>query len=686
MTDAARTSAASGITRREALHQLGGGLGLAGVLAGIGPVTGVETGTTPATSQSPYVFNRDPLETEAFAMLPAGSVAPRGWLRQQLTRMAEGMAGRLHEIYPNVGKTNAWRGGSGDVWERGPYWLDGAVPLAYVLDDERLKEAVRPYLEWTLQSQRPDGYFGPPPDKSYVDRDGFQTDRPGDWWPRMVMMKVLQVHHSATGDERVPELMSNYFRYQREMLPEKPLNHWSWWSKMRGGENQASVYWLYNRTGESGLLDLAQTLFEQTHDWTGRFESQEGNWHGVNTGMGLKQPALQYMLTGDDRYLDAVDAGFRYLMGPHRQPQGMFSGDELLHGTDPVHGTELCSVVELMYSLETLVGITGRIDYADRLERVAYNALPAQHTADYMGRQYYQQPNQIEVASVERGTSPFVTDHDGENNCFGLLNGYPCCTTNMHQGWPKFVRSMWRATPDGGLAALAYGPCDVTAQVAGGTEVTIEEDTTYPFEDTVRLTVDPDAAVSFPLRLRVPTWTDGPATIQVNGQSYDSVESGRMATVERRWTSGDTVTVSLPASVEASRGHERSVSIRRGPLVFAHAVDGTREQIDSHHGVPTYAVHPSAPWNYGLDIEPDELGKDVSLERTETDDYPWTPENAPVRLRVTGRKIPFWTEYNNAAGPLPPSSVPVDTDAEDLTLVPYGSTTLRISAFPVVRS
>jgi hypothetical protein len=126
--------------------------------------------------------------------------------------MAEGMAGHLHEIYPNVGETNAWRGGNGDVWERGPYWLDGAVPLAYVLDDDRLKEVVRPYLEWTLESQRPDGYFGPPPDKSYANRDGFQTDRPSDWWPRMVMLKVLQVHHSATGDGR-PDGSDPYMRY-----------------------------------------------------------------------------------------------------------------------------------------------------------------------------------------------------------------------------------------------------------------------------------------------------------------------------------------------------------------------------------------------------------------------------------------------------------------------------------------
>ncbi|MFB6097625.1 MAG: hypothetical protein ABEK84_00625 [Salinibacter sp.] len=177
----------AGLSRREALRRMGGGLGFAGLLAGIGPVAGWDA-PTEAPADSPYVFNRAPLKQQSFAKLPVGSVTPKGWLHAQLEQMAEGLAGHLHEIYPNVGKTNAWRGGNGDVWERGPYWLDGAVPLAYVLDDDRLKEAVRPYLEWTLESQRPDGYFGPPPDKSYVDREGFQTERPGDWWPRMVML------------------------------------------------------------------------------------------------------------------------------------------------------------------------------------------------------------------------------------------------------------------------------------------------------------------------------------------------------------------------------------------------------------------------------------------------------------------------------------------------------------------
>ena len=80
----------------------------------------------------PYLFNRAPLEEVSYAELPLGAIRPEGWLKEQLKRQADGLTGHLDEIYPEVmGPDNAWLGGEGDAWERGPYWLDGLLPLAY---------------------------------------------------------------------------------------------------------------------------------------------------------------------------------------------------------------------------------------------------------------------------------------------------------------------------------------------------------------------------------------------------------------------------------------------------------------------------------------------------------------------------------------------------------------------------
>lgn len=65
------------------------------------------------------------------------------------------------------------------------------------------------------------------------------------------MLKVLQQYYSATGDKRVIDCLTNYFKYQLKTLPQKPLGHWTFWGEQRGGDNLMIVYWLYNITGDA---------------------------------------------------------------------------------------------------------------------------------------------------------------------------------------------------------------------------------------------------------------------------------------------------------------------------------------------------------------------------------------------------------------------------------------------------
>lgn len=650
-----------------------------------------------------YATNQPPLNAEPYTELPIGNITPKGWLLEQLRRQRDGLTGNLDEVYTKVvGPTNGWLGGSGDGWERGPYWLDGLVPLAYLLDDEQLKAKAQKWIEWSLQHQQPSGYFGPIPfeDSPPKDRRGVQEGPRRDWWPKMVMLKVLKQYYMATEDQRVLELMTRYFKYQLKMLPEKPLGHWSYWGNRRGGDNLQTVYWLYNHTGDAFLLELGKLLHDQTYDWTtvmgkGKMGAQSPlpHLHCVNVAMGVKEPVIFFQQDSSSTYIDAVNQGLEDLKEVHGFVNGMYGGDENLHGNNPTQGSELCSAVELMYSLESMIPITGEMAFADHLERIAFNVLPTQVNDSYTAKQYFQQANQVQITDHVRN---FFNDGNA-HLCYGILTGYPCCTCNMHQGWPKLVQNLWYATAGNGLAAMVYSSSEVTAKVGeSGREVTITEDTDYPFDETIQFELSTGGAVEFPLELRIPGWCKR-AVIKVNGKRWDTPEGQQTVTIDRTWKNGDRLELHLPMEIRTSRWAEQSVGVERGPLVYGLRIKEKWKQVqpdpDNWRIVnPYYEVFPQSPWNYGITRQAiDEL--DFKVEYRDTDsNYPWNVENTPVALKTKAKRNPDWALYKQGAGPLPVSkqylygsdSPTDDIEEEEISLIPYGATTLRISQFPVV--
>ncbi|GAB3702786.1 glycoside hydrolase family 127 protein [Spirosoma flavus] len=655
----------------------------------------VKTNSTPPQTN---VVSRPPLRPNAYTELPLGAIKPQGWLREMLLRQKNGATGNLDKLYPLVmNERNGWLGGDGDQWERGPYWIDGLLPLAYILDDAELIAKTKPWVEWALNSQQPDGYFGP--SKDYGREPGVQRDNSRDWWPKMVMLKILKQYYSATGDKRVINLMTNYFKYQLKELPKKPLDHWTFWARYRGGDNLMVVYWLYNITGDKFLLDLGDLIHKQTFDYTDAFLNtdlltKEGSIHCVNLAQGIKAPIIYYQHHPDKKYLDATKKGFADIRKYNGMAHGLYGGDEALHGNNPTQGSELCSAVEMMFSLESILEITGDVAYADQLEKVAFNALPAQVSDDFMARQYFQQANQV---MATRHTRNFDVNHHGTDLCFGLLSGYPCCTSNMHQGWPKFVQNLWYTTTDKGLAALVYSPSEVKTTVGNGTSISVKEETGYPFEETIKFTLSVDNSAktaTFPFHLRIPQWCKK-GTVKVNGKVVQEATGNQLVKMQRDWRSGDVVELELPMHIFKNNWYENSMSVERGPLTYAlkigesaTLVKNDKDPID--YGATYEEIRPTTPWNYGLIQVPDnKLEDSFTLEKKgPISDFPWNPEKAPLVLKTKAKRIPSWGIYNEMTGPIPYSvtyQLETAKEEEEITLIPYGCTNLRISQFPVVR-
>jgi len=643
-----------------------------------------------------------------YTELPLGSILPKGWLLHQLQIMRDGTTGHLDEVYEKIKNDNGWLGGKGDGWEETPYWLDGAVPLAYLLNDEQLKSKVLKYINWTLTNQRPSGYFGPITKWERETGKKITPENCGegeDWWPKMVMLKVMQQYFTASNDMRVISFMSAYFRYQQQAIRSCNIGKWTEWAASRGADNVLIIEWLYGITKEKFLPDLAAEIQAQSFPWSNWFAGRdwvinaaayqdEKKWmtrHGVNVAMGLKDPVVQYRHTGNTSYLNAIQTGFNDLMTLHGLPMGVFSADEDLHGNNPVQGTELCAVVESMFSLEQTIAVTGDLTYMDALERITFNALPTQTTDDYNNKQYFQIANQV---NIKKGVFNFSLPFSREmNNVLGMRSGYTCCLANMHQGWTKFASHLWYGTPDGGVAALLYSPNQLKTKLgAAKTEVIINEETAYPFDNRVLFNISTKKPVEFDFSLRVPAWCEE-AVISLNGAVLRREKGGQVIAITRTWQHGDKLELQLPMAVTVSEWGRNSRAIERGPLVYALKLgEQWQKGYDEKEG-SYYSVFPEAPWNYGIEeavVKEPATNTTVNIIKPAGNDFVWNLSHAPVEIIVKGKKIPDWKIVNDVA-PQPVTARnglymgKVDSVSESLPLVPYGCTKVRIVAFPVVK-
>ncbi|MDP6546761.1 MAG: glycoside hydrolase family 127 protein [Phycisphaerae bacterium] len=474
------------------------------------------------------------------------------------------------------------------------------------------------------------------------------------------------------------------------------------WAFNRWGDVAYVAMWLYDRTGDESLIELVKGMRAKGRNWSESFTTFKGmdkpakGWghhqHGVNTAMGVKTPGISYLMTKDKYDLDAITKCFENLDRYHGTPIGIFTAEECLAGLGPDKGCELCLVIDEMFSIEVLLSVAGDWKLADRLEKITYNAWPATVGPKQWTHQYFQRVNQV------------VCEKKDRTYLFGPYSHFPCCTANLPQGWPKFAANTWMASPDGGMVAVVYAPSEVTSIVAGDKKVTIVEETQYPFDENIKFTVRTGGPVKFPLYVRIPGWADSAKITTPDGKTT-TPKAGQYVRLNRTWKNGDIVKVTLPMKIRLDKRANNAVAIQRGPLVYSLKIGEDWRKVkdwpDFKAKTPQcadWAIYPTTPWNYALQIDPDNLEGSLKFEKVGIKNYVFDSKLAPVKLTVKGRRLPAWklTDHNaqvpqrklqqpNRAGLPPKSPVQSSEPLEELTLIPYGAAKLRITVFPVLK-
>ena len=656
-------------------------------------------------------------------------IRPEGWLRAYLLRQCEGLTAHPEASgYPYGNRFwGSWDPKSHhdiDVWwpyEQIGYWIEGALKCGYLVGDQQVYQSALQEVDDAVSHAATDGFIGP----------DFLREK--DRWPYAVFFRAVLAQYEISGDRSYIEALVRHYK----SLPQ-PLG---WDRDVTGVEILVLLHWI---TGDEELLEMAEDLYRRfnikfpEHDCSlqSMTSGKRATEHGVSYNEIGKLAAILFCANGQEAYLQAVKNGFAKLDRDQLLADGMHSCTEQLRGKGELDSHETCDITDHTWALSYLLQATGDTSYADRIEKIMFNAAPGAITKDFRALQYFSCPNQVVVGNN--------TNHNhfmgGENwMMYRADHEIQCCPGNAHRAMPNFAHRMWLRAPDdtpsGGIVAAMYGPGTISTR-AGMQDhpITIRSETNYPFEQGVNFQLETEQPNAFGWVLRIPGWCSEPA-IWVNDQAvHQPLPPGSFIRIDRQWQDGDRIRLSLPFHISLEHWPNGGISLNYGPFTLSLPVQAQAEVETENstelqrrkalretyvapsrplpEGFPAWNLFPISRWNYALCLNEDNLQKSIQVTWHPSIGYPFDPESIPFSIRVPARKVRGWRVSRRESiyrfthwfedGELqrgdrrargnflftPPLPNPAQLAArlsksvEWIDLVPYGSTLLRMTVFP----
>lgn len=601
-------------------------------------------------------------------------IKAEGWMKEVLTTQRNGLTGHIQVAGAPFDK-EGWGDAAQkkmDRWEdfeQTGYWADGALRCGYFIDDQELVRRVKEWVDFQIDHPKEDGFIGP-------DLHNL--------WPHVVFFRVIMAEYSRNPSPRIVKALSNHYKNAARSQTLIKTGGPEWDFNERTMLHIEMLCWLYQQTNDSFFIDKAEDTYKIFCSRKSPFTMQAflsdevPVVHSVSSFETLKIPVILYISTGKKEYLDAAIHGIQKVYKYHGLADGIPSGNEAHDGNMPNEVHETCCVSDAQWALGYFLQATGDVQWADLMEKICFNAAFSVVWKDFKSLQYYSSPNQV-IARNNSSSCMYVGGQD--RMAYKVAHGPACCNGNMNRMIPLFCSRQWMKKGDNGIVAALYAPSSYTTRLKGSkNEITIQEETNYPFEETIRFKMQMKRSTAFSFWLRIPQWCKE-ASITINGQATQIVcHAGTFAEVQRKFSNGDIIELKLPMKAKSVSMPYAGVAFERGPLVFSLNVKAKEEITETreHEGIKFQSriLTPLSEWNYApVDTE--------TIEVVNSNDYNdlWNPETTPVRLKVKAVTVRNWQLYRDNFTPYMPSVI-LKGEEKVLELVPVGTTVLRMTVFP----
>ncbi|MFS3006152.1 beta-L-arabinofuranosidase domain-containing protein [Bacteroides thetaiotaomicron] len=600
-----------------------------------------------------------------------------GWMKEVLTTQRNGLTGHIQVAGAPFDK-EGWGDATQkkmDRWEdfeQTGYWADGALRCGYLIDDPELTQRVKEWIDFQIDHPKEDGFIGP---------------ELHNLWPHVVFFRVIMAEYSRNPSPKIIKALSNHYKNAARSQTLIKTGGPEWDFNERTMLHIEMLCWLYQQTNDAFFIEKAENTYKAFCSRKSPFTMQAflsdevPIVHSVSSFETLKIPVILYINTGKKEYLDAAIHGIQKVYKYHGLADGMPSGNEAHDGNMPNEVHETCCVSDAQWALGYFLQATGDVQWADLMEKICFNAAFSVVWKDFKSLQYYSSPNQV----IAKNNSSFCMYVGGQDRmAYRIAHGPACCNGNMNRMIPLFCSRQWMKKGDNGIVAAMYAPSSFTTKLKGSkNEITIQEETNYPFEETIRFRMKMKRSTPFSFWLRIPQWCKG-ASITVNGQAADIVcKAGTFVEVQRKFSDGDIIELKLPMKAKSVSMPYDGVAFERGPLVFSLNVKAQEEITETREldGIKFQSriLTPLSEWNYApVDTE--------NIEVVNSNDYSniWNPEMTPVRLKVKAVTVTNWQLYRDNFTPYMPSVIRKGEE-KVIELVPVGTTVLRMTVFPDIR-